>query len=85
MDDNKPDTKHENGDKILCPYCAKPGTVIRVFADGSVDICHKFGKRKTVAAATGKTIEVNSFIDGCSRHGKLGSIAWVEPEEGFEL
>lgn len=64
--------KPENGQAIDCPYCGHRGKVIRVFDDGHVDVCHKAGKRKVVANS-GMEVEVESFIDGCSRDGKIGS------------
>lgn len=64
--------KFSTGDKVSCPYCGKTGKVMKVWGDGSMDVFHEEGKRKVRSSSTGKILELNCFLDGCSRHGKLG-------------
>ncbi len=59
-----------NGDKIACPYCGKPGVVMK--SHEAVSIIHATGKRKILTAG-GVLVEVESFLDGCSNEGKIGA------------
>lgn len=59
-------------DRVTCPYCGQSGMVIRVYADGSVDIAHVWEDRDVISQATGKKVRCGVFVDGCSKHGKLG-------------
>lgn len=66
-------------DRVACPYCGKSGTVIRVFADGSIDVSHASEERDVISSATGKPIRCGVFLDGCSKYGKLGLAGRNEP------
>ncbi len=74
----------ETGEKVTCPYCGRPGYVGRVFANHTFDVTHKIGTKTFVGKVSGKAIKVESFDDGCSVHGKLGSDHWSREEE-FEI
>ncbi len=74
MSKKKEGAKATMSDRITCPYCGRTGVVIRVYEDKSVDVSHVTEERDVISQATGKAIRCGVFVDGCSRHGKLGLI-----------
>lgn len=72
------------GDKIKCPYCGLPGITLKIF-DDYIDVEHVTGKRTFVSKVTGKPFEVDAFLDGCSKHGKIGSNHHFNPSPDSDV
>ena len=76
------------GDTIVCPYCRRKGQVMRVFDDGDhgyhVDVSHLSERRMVRSQATGIEIEMEVFVDGCSKDGKIGLVARRPETQSFE-
>lgn len=62
--------KYANNEKIICPYCGRSGTVM--LSHGDLAVIHKRAW-VSVIGSSGKKIEYESLVDGCSKFGKMGT------------
>ncbi len=77
--------EHQYGQKITCPYCGKEGKFLRAWGDDSVDVLHLEGEKTLINHATGEPFVIKTFLDGCSKHGKLGSHHMPKSREELEI